>query len=173
MAKVSELVNNYHAIANDSWFFWPDDVKNLINQVTRIRSSALDFRHFWSWMYCPKSSFAFKRYQTIYYILWRLLSQETLSISSKILWTMSIAFWLRVTNYRSPKNDLLFLGICNFQWSIIQIWYTVSNKNTHLADFETCVFRGYIRNQLSYKKVFNIYLHRCLKSFQMKNEIRS
>ena len=30
--------------------------------------------------------------------------------------------------------------------------YTVSDKNTHLADFETCVFRGYLRNHLSYKK---------------------
>ena len=44
--------------------------------------------------------------------------------------------------------------------------YTVSNKN--LADFETYVFRGYLRNHLSYKKVFYIYLHSCLKSFQMK-----
>ena len=31
--------------------------------------------------------------------------------------------------------------------------YTVSNKNTHLADFETCAFRGYFWNHLSYKKV--------------------
>ena len=37
---------------------------------------------------------------------------------------------------------------------------TVSNKNTHLADFETCVFRGYLWS--------HIYLHPCLKSFQMK-----
>ena len=44
---------------------------------------------------------------------------------------------------------------------------TVSNKNTHLADFETCLFRGYLRNHLSCRKVFNIYLHPCLKSFQM------
>ena len=34
---------------------------------------------------------------------------------------------------------------------------TESNKNTHLADFETCVFREYLRNHLSYKKVFYIY----------------
>ena len=45
---------------------------------------------------------------------------------------------------------------------------TVSNKNTHLADFETCVFRGYLRNHLSYEKNVYIYLHPCLKSFQMK-----
>ena len=55
--------------------------------------------------------------------------------------------------------------------------YAVSNKNTHLADFETCVFRVYLRNQFSHKKVFNIYLHPCLKSFQIKKkrifEIRS
>ena len=48
--------------------------------------------------------------------------------------------------------------------------YTVSNKNTHLADFETFVFRGYLRNHLSYKKVFNIYLHPYLKSFKMKKQ---
>ena len=30
-----------------------------------------------------------------------------------------------------------------------RILYTVSNKNTHLADFETCVFRGYLRIHLS------------------------
>ena len=46
--------------------------------------------------------------------------------------------------------------------------YTVSNKNTHLADFETCVFRGYLQHHLSYEKVFYIYLHSCLKNFQMK-----
>ena len=46
--------------------------------------------------------------------------------------------------------------------------YAVSNKNTHLADFETCVFRGYFRNHLSYKKILQIYLRPCLKSFQMK-----
>ena len=42
---------------------------------------------------------------------------------------------------------------------------TMSNKKTHLADFETCVFRVYLRNHLSY-----IYLHPCLKSFQMRKE---
>ena len=30
---------------------------------------------------------------------------------------------------------------------------TVNNKKTHLADFETCVFRVYPRNHFSYKKV--------------------
>ena len=45
---------------------------------------------------------------------------------------------------------------------------TVSNKNIHLPDFEICVFREYLRNQSSYKNVFNIYLHLFLKSFQMK-----
>ena len=43
---------------------------------------------------------------------------------------------------------------------------TVSNKNTHLADFEACVFRGYLRNHLSYKKVFNIYL----QPFQIRSQ---
>ena len=47
---------------------------------------------------------------------------------------------------------------------------TVSNKKTHLAVFETCLFRVYLRNHLSYKKVIYIYLHPCLKSFQMKKD---
>ena len=44
--------------------------------------------------------------------------------------------------------------------------HTLSNKKTHLADVETCVFR----NHLSYKKAIYIYLHPCLKSFQMKKQ---
>ena len=48
----------------------------------------------------------------------------------------------------------------------------MSNKNTHLADFETSVFRGYLRNHLSYKKVIYIYLHPCRKSFQMKKDLK-
>ena len=46
--------------------------------------------------------------------------------------------------------------------------FTESNKNTYLADFETCVFCGYLRNHLGYKKVIYIHLHPCLKSFRMK-----
>ena len=42
---------------------------------------------------------------------------------------------------------------------VLSISCTVSNKKTHLAGFETCVFRVYLRN---------IYLHPCLQSFQIK-----
>ena len=48
--------------------------------------------------------------------------------------------------------------------------YTVSNKKTHLADFETYVFRIFLRNHLSCKTFLDIYLHPCLKSFQMKKK---
>ena len=51
-----------------------------------------------------------------------------------------------------------------------KVLHTVSNKNIHLPVFEICVFRGYLRNHLSSKKVFYIYLHPCLKSFQMKKK---
>ena len=52
--------------------------------------------------------------------------------------------------------------------------HTVSNKYTHLADFETCVFRVYPRNHLSYKKVIYIYLNPCqLSDEEMIFEIRS
>ena len=44
------------------------------------------------------------------------------------------------------------IWVTNFYESFCK--YTVSNKNTHLANFETCVFRGYLRNHLSYKKSF-------------------
>ena len=47
---------------------------------------------------------------------------------------------------------------------------TVSYKNTHLAVIETCVFRVYLRNHLTYKKLIFIYSYPCLKSFQMKKE---
>ena len=45
---------------------------------------------------------------------------------------------------------------------------TVRNKNTHLPVFEVCVFRVYLWNHLNYEKFIYIYLHSCLKSFQMK-----
>ena len=41
----------------------------------------------------------------------------------------------------------------------------VSNKKTHLAVFGTCFFRVYLRN---HEKVIYIYLHPCLKTFQIK-----
>ena len=44
---------------------------------------------------------------------------------------------------------------------------TMCNKKTYLADFETWVFRVYLRNRLSYKKVIYIYSHPCLKSFKI------
>ena len=47
----------------------------------------------------------------------------------------------------------------------------MSNKKTHLAVFQTCVFRVYLRNHLSYKKVISIYLHPRLKRFQKVPEI--
>ena len=47
---------------------------------------------------------------------------------------------------------------------------TASNKNTHLDVFETCNFRVYLRNPLSYKNVIYIYLHPCLKSFQINED---
>ena len=47
---------------------------------------------------------------------------------------------------------------------------TVSNKITHLAVFEAFVFRVYLQIHLCYKKLFYIYLHPCLKSFQMKKQ---
>ena len=34
-------------------------------------------------------------------------------------------------------------------------------------------FRVYLRNHLSYKKVFYIYLHPCMKTFQMKKNLKS
>ena len=38
------------------------------------------------------------------------------------------------------------------EWAF-NFFRTVSNKNTHLAVFKTSVFRVYLRNHLSYKKV--------------------
>ena len=41
---------------------------------------------------------------------------------------------------------------------------TVSNKNMNLAVYYAIVYRVYLRNHLSYKKVIYIYLHPRLKS---------
>ena len=49
---------------------------------------------------------------------------------------------------------------------------TVSSKNTHLPDFETCVFRGYLRNHLSYKKVIYVHLFAAL-SEELSDEKRN
>ena len=49
--------------------------------------------------------------------------------------------------------------------------HTEGNKKTHLTILETCIFRVYLRNHLSYKKVVKIYLHSRLKSLQMKKRI--
>ena len=73
----------------------------------------------------------------------------------------------RLTRLRNKLYSDSFHAALASSCGKAKCWQTVSNKNTHLADFETCVFRGYLRNQLIYKKAFNIYL---LKSFQMKKE---
>ena len=62
------------------------------------------------------------------------------------------------------------LGASHVLGNILPSRGTVSNQNTHLPVFEICVFRVYLRNHLSYKKVFYIYLHLCLKNFPMKKE---
>ena len=66
---------------------------------------------------------------------------------------LNYVFWVK-TYQKSALNGTLTV--------------TVSNKKTHLADFEICVFRVYLRNQLSYKKVIYIYLYPFLMTFQMK-----
>ena len=76
------------------------------------------------------------------------------------------------------KQKNIFVGSKAYSW-IRHDWIstcTVSNKNTYLPVFEICVFRVYLLNNLSLKKVIYIYLYPCLKSFQMKKiffEIRS
>ena len=48
--------------------------------------------------------------------------------------------------------------------------YALSNKKNHLAVFETCVFRGYLRNHLSYNKILT-YLRLCWKIiFQIRSQ---
>ena len=56
---------------------------------------------------------------------------------------------------------------------LFPLWHTVSNEKTHLDVFKICPFRVYLRNLLSYKKVIYIYVHSCLKSFQIwsKNQL--
>ena len=69
-----------------------------------------------------------------------------------------------------PGSDVMwywYISVCP-SW---KSEYTVSTKKTHLANFETCVFRVYLWKHLSYKKNIYIYLHSCLRSFQIKKRI--
>ena len=78
-----------------------------------------------------------------------------------------------------PGTDFPFLGYAGNQivlsWHIFRHFHYIviqsvtKIQNTHLPVFQICVFRVYLRNHLSYKKNIYIYLHPCLKSFQMKN----
>jgi len=74
---------------------------------------------------------------------------------------------LIIKTFLGNKENIERLGFCNRKKHKKHSFaVTVSNKNTSLADFETCVFRVYLRNHLSYRKVIYIYLHSCLGAFR-------
>ena len=99
-----------------------------------------------------------KMYQTAYALL-ALNSVSSTLLSCKldklINWTSQI---LDFTVY-IVKSSLFLLE-----------YYTVSNKNKHLADFETCVFRGYLRNTWAIKKLFTSICILVWRAFWWKSD---
>ena len=103
------------------------------------------------------------------YFLFCFLGLCSIREGGLIMWTVCL-FSLLFTYQVLSK-------ILSLAWTPLAINFsrtcriTVSNKNTHLADFETCVFRGYLRNHLSSKKVF-LYLFASLsEEFSDKKKI--
>ena len=98
-----------------------------------------------------------------------------------ILWTSKVTFktvlFTNILIRVEIKTDLHCISfIVQAQKISISNSYFVRNrvhvqsvtKSTHLPLFEICFFRVYLRNHLNYEKNIYIYLHSCLKSFQMK-----
>ena len=118
-------------------------------------------------------------------------SSKNFKQSQKFGWILKVSDMVRTLLYLNWRSDIGFyshyvdyvhflliiskplIHIHRFFTDSLQSFgknpYTVSNKYVHLAVFEICVFRVYLRNHLRYKKVIYIYLHPCLKSFQIKN----
>ena len=66
-----------------------------------------------------------------------------------------LKLWDKVDNLTEPLSCFCFLRILRFyRLAFLDkrktfIFHTVSNKKTHLSDFETCVFHVYLRHYLS------------------------
>ena len=81
-----------------------------------------------------------------------------------------LSLW-RITCWDFPRKlTTITISRCMFWICFSYVRITVSDKNTHLPVFKLCVFRVYLRNHFTYKKVISIYLHPCLKSFHLKKE---
>ena len=57
-------------------------------------------------------------------------------------------FTVRIKRYFILKRQILNMSLI---YTAGKTENTGSNKKTHLADFETCVFRIYLRNHLSFQ----------------------
>ena len=79
------------------------------------------------------------------------------NLCTLLLYLKSRILWRKPNDVK--KNKIALFG---------SIWWQMLWLSKERNCFWNMCFRGYLRNHLSYKKVFYIYLHPCLKSFQMK-----
>ena len=162
---------------------WPRKADNFSNFSISRKCQGLSFSTFWSkivgFAICifgkvaiDNSSFPMPKFILAYNFRSRSIHFSDFSMKNRFpgslvnfprqVMGLSCPLILRKLCVASCNSNNAFKGktyCCNRKIYVA----TVRNKNTHLA-----VFRGYLRNHLSYKKVIYIYLHPCPKSFQMK-----
>ena len=94
---------------------------------------------------------------------WEIQMHSHPIIKEKNLW-LSTLLWI-LPSYCVLYNLGQFLDMSDIT-NFIHLYVTVSNKNTHLVDFEPCAFREYLQKHLSYKKFFSSI---CIRAFRWKN----
>ena len=91
---------------------------------------------------------------------------------------MVICFWqkekfaekfVKVESFWTPVETKVLLNVENCRFCHLLV-YTVDNIKTHPPVFQPLVFPIYLRNRLSYKKIYFIFLHPFLKSFQLEQK---
>ena len=112
-------------------------------------------------------NFWLMRFQIISLINLLLTKQKYASLF-QFTWSCFIRGFTSLTVIEKEKSRVLLQHITlkhKNPWDLLfhLLMCTVSNKKTHLPDFETFVFRVYLRNHLSYKKVLYILSRNIVK----------
>ena len=108
-----------------------------------------------------------RRLTSSWFLSFRFLPISIQKITLKKIRFTSYAY----TVWSSDFNTLLMrYGVKFTSFRIKSVYKSLDQTvqwvtKKYIAVLETCVFCVYLRNHLSYKKIINIYLHPCLKSF--------
>ena len=103
-------------------------------------------------------------FQSCFTFLWNY-EEASFALAWRGVAVVSVATVTSVASVKKRYN----IG-CKFDNFVCPFLQSVTKKKTHLAVFETCIFRVYLRNYLSYKKVIYILVWR---AFRWKNNFSS